>query len=71
MIYESNDGPIYSNILSKPCDGQVQWVWEVVCSSGGWNYYSGSCSSDPGCYPTYPLFDGVNDGDLTTTTCVI
>jgi hypothetical protein len=67
MVYDNNEGPIYS-VLNGKCSGQVQWVWEEVCGSGGWNYYSGSCEG-PGCIPPYPFFDGVNDGDFTTTVC--
>ena len=66
MVYDNN-GPIYS-VLNGKCSGQVQWVWDEVCSSGGWSYHSGSCAGD-GCIPPYPLFDGVNDGDFATTTC--
>lgn len=68
MIYNNSEGPIYSTLDGGKCAGQVQWVWEIVCSNGGWNYYSGSCEG-AGCIPPYPLFDGVNDGDFTTTTC--
>ena len=68
MPYDNYDGPVYS-VLNGKCSGQVQWVWTIDCSSGGyWDYHSGSCAG-AGCIPPYPLFDGANEGNFTTTTC--
>ena len=68
MVYDNNDGPIYS-VLNGKCSGEVQWVWTIDCSSGYWSHNSGSCSAVPGCYAPYPLFDGASEGNFTTTTC--
>jgi len=67
MVYD-NDGPIYSNILSK-CSGQVEYVWTYDEGGSYWSYNSGSCSAVPFCAAPPPSYSGGEDGETSISMC--
>lgn len=69
MTY-SNNGPVYSNILSKEeCTGQVEYVWTYDEGGSYWSYNSGSCSAVPFCMSPPPSYSGTEDGETSIRNC--